>query len=427
MEQFLEFILLASIAMALFFIPYWAFLQHLTFFKMNRVYLLGSIAVSLLVPLVSIPVHTGMELPALRVMIEPVTVGSGLQGQHQQASNDGIRMLSALYFSGTFIFIGLFLFRFYRIFSLIGIHGYRLENGLKLVKVDKGFAPASFFNFVFLSSGHTDDEILEHEAAHIRQGHSWDILMLELMIVFFWFHPFVWMYRKSVRKVHEYLADEATLKKGFDRSGYQHLVFENALGVNLNSLAASFNYSPLKERLIMMTKNRSKNSAKLQYLLGIVVLGLALVFMCCESNENIDSGTSKPGIVETNDAPPPPPPPIDGSKESIESKQDEEAFTIVEEMPSFGEKGIEAFRQYIAENLKYPEEAKAKKIQGRVYVKFVVGKDGKVKDAGIARSADPLLDAEALRVISGSPLWKPGKQRGQNVNVQFTFPINFEL
>lgn len=101
-------------------------------------------------------------------------------------------------------------------------------------------------------------------------------------------------------------------------------------------------------------------------------------------------------------------------------------FAIIEDKPEFigGEAGLMAF---IAQNIKYPEIAKEVEIQGVVYVEFVVGKDGSVKDVALKRGVDPLLDKEALRVVQMLPKWKPGKQRGKVVNVSYIIPIRFKL
>ena len=95
-------------------------------------------------------------------------------------------------------------------------------------------------------------------------------------------------------------------------------------------------------------------------------------------------------------------------------------------MPEFPG-GVKALRQYLAATVKYPKIAQEKGIQGKVYVTFVVNKDGSVLNTKIARGVDPLLDAEALRVVSSLPKWNPGKQKGQAVAVQYTVPINFAL
>jgi TonB family protein len=116
-------------------------------------------------------------------------------------------------------------------------------------------------------------------------------------------------------------------------------------------------------------------------------------------------------------------------REVIQQKSNsdnEEVYSIVEDMPEFPG-GELALRQYIANSVKYPVIAQKNGIQGKVYVTFVIGKDGSVYNVSIARSVDPSLDKEALRVVNAFPKWKPGKQRGKPVNVSYTVPINFVL
>ncbi len=103
-----------------------------------------------------------------------------------------------------------------------------------------------------------------------------------------------------------------------------------------------------------------------------------------------------------------------------------DVYEAVEQMPEFPG-GMAGLMQYITKNLRYPEEAKAKGIQGRVTVRVVVNTEGKVTNAEVLRGADPVLDAEALRVASSLPDWKPGMQDGKPVNVRFIFPVNFSL
>ncbi len=117
--------------------------------------------------------------------------------------------------------------------------------------------------------------------------------------------------------------------------------------------------------------------------------------------------------------------PVISAKEEVE-EEEAQVFFIVEDMPEFPG-GEMALRTYIANAIKYPVIAQENGIQGKVYVTFVVGKDGSVSNASIARGVDPSIDKEALRVINTLPKWKPGKQRGKPVNVSYTVPINFQL
>ena len=109
-----------------------------------------------------------------------------------------------------------------------------------------------------------------------------------------------------------------------------------------------------------------------------------------------------------------------------EEEEETKVFYIVEEMPEFPG-GEVALRKWIAGEIKYPVIAQENGIQGKVYVTFVVGKDGSISNAVVARGVDPSLDKEALRVVNQLPKWKPGKQRGKPVNVSYTVPINFVL
>jgi len=116
---------------------------------------------------------------------------------------------------------------------------------------------------------------------------------------------------------------------------------------------------------------------------------------------------------------------IKSKEEPVETNK--ETFIIVEEMPSFQGKGGEGFREYLAKNIIYPEDAKKNSIQGKVYVQFTVNVKGEVTDVKVVRGVASSLDEEAVRVVTSSPLWEPGKQKGKPVDVCFTFPINFEL
>jgi TonB family protein len=132
--------------------------------------------------------------------------------------------------------------------------------------------------------------------------------------------------------------------------------------------------------------------------------------------------------------PPPPPPPLPpvttkGKAEAVpEAGQGErDVFVVVEEMPQFPGGGMDAMIQWIAQHMKYPEQAKKDGIQGTVFVGYIVNKAGKVESVEVESSAHPLLDAEAVRVVAAMPDWTPGTQRGKAVDVRLVVPIKFSL
>lgn len=110
----------------------------------------------------------------------------------------------------------------------------------------------------------------------------------------------------------------------------------------------------------------------------------------------------------------------------VKSKEKEQVFTLAEEMPVFPG-GEEAMVKYIAINTKYPEAAQKEGVSGRVFIEFIIDKNGKVTDAEVKRGVRKDLDDEALRVINSMPDWAPGKHSGKNVAVRFTIPVNYKL
>jgi protein TonB len=145
------------------------------------------------------------------------------------------------------------------------------------------------------------------------------------------------------------------------------------------------------------------------------VLGLILTFACTKSENEVltdNQNAEKSEILKS---------------EAAGETAEEECFFIVEEMPGFQGQSPEEFKSYLSENLRYPEIAAENGISGKVFVKFAVNSKGKVVDVVILRGVDPSLDKEAIRVVKSSPMWTPGKQRGKEVKVQFTFPVYFVL
>ena len=114
------------------------------------------------------------------------------------------------------------------------------------------------------------------------------------------------------------------------------------------------------------------------------------------------------------------------AQKTVVSKKNQKVFDVVEQMPEFPG-GMEALVKYMAENMKYPEDAKKQLVEGRVLVQFIVETDGSVSNTEVLMRVFPSLDAEAVRVISGMPKWIPGKQNGKVVRVKYTIPVSFRF
>lgn len=267
--------------------------------------------------------------------------------------------------------------------------------------------------------------IFQHEMIHARKLHSIDNYIINLVSIVHWFNPFVWLIKREIRNVHEYEADHETIQKNGDAGFYKKMLFSQAMRVDSLSLVNNF-HSSIKNRLLMLQKKSSLKGLLRGFIFIPLALSMLFVFSCTEQNGR-DSNMKAPPpdqtgrkVIENN-----------SSKEMkdtpYKTEADAQIFVVVEEMPTFKGKGIGGFRDYIQENIDYPPEAAQKGIEGTVYVKFVVNDEGENTDIEVMRGVHETLDQVVVKAIQDAPDWKPGRQRGQEVHVQFTIPVVFKL
>ncbi|MDD2725978.1 MAG: TonB family protein [Proteiniphilum sp.] len=314
-----------------------------------------------------------------------------------------------------------------------------------MYRLKDDITPFSFFNLIFIHTDkHSDAEltqILLHEQTHVRQLHSVDILLIESLTLLFWWNPFVWLMKREMAMNLEYLADQGVLMCGVNSREYQYHLLRLTYQETAVPIVNNFNVSQLKQRIMMMNQSKSPAYKVGRYLL---VLPLVVLFLTANSiyaaqREPADDETKmlNPAVAElrqeqlsVDNMLTPELMQAELEDQSLQQpppeKKEEEIFVIVENQPEFPG-GMGALMKLIGDSIRYPVEAQQKGIQGRVICNFVVMKDGSISDLQIVRGVDPLLDAEALRVLKLMPDWKPGKQRGQAVNVRFTLPVVFRL
>lgn len=262
------------------------------------------------------------------------------------------------------------------------------------------------------------DEILTHELAHVKQKHSVDILIAEIISICCWINPFVWLIKREVRLNLEFLADKKVMEAGFSTKSYQY----HLLGLAYNhkyGLSNNFNFSHLKQRIIMMNKKKSNGAAHIKYALFTLPAFALLVAGNISCSQDASEKTDVKEEVVTPVSP-------NAAETPAENPAEEKAFDVVEQMPEYSG-GMQELMTFLQENIKYPKSAQERKIEGRVIVQFVVEKDGTPTEFKVVRSIDPALDEEALRVLKAMPKWKPGMQKGQPVRVKYTIPVSFKL
>ncbi|MCQ2226959.1 MAG: M56 family metallopeptidase [Bacteroidales bacterium] len=444
----LTYELKVAILLAVFYMFYRLLLSKETFHMVNRAILLFTAIASFVLPFCVI---TTTEIATIKAEVKPLILGnfdgSGIVTEIAEATTEynyqelwQISLLAAM-------IVGAIIVSIKTIWSIISVSriirkGTKkvLADGTEIIVSDKAKSgPFSWMNFIVLSEEDLNEpykSIILHEQGHIAYGHSWDIIITDLLTSLQWFNPAIWMLRSDLRALHEYQADDYALRGGINAKEYQLLLIKKAISMSGYSVANGFNHSILKNRITMMLSKKSsvRGLVKTLYLIPAVGISLAAfaetktIYVAAEEEVTNpvteDKVTENLAIVQEETAP------IIEEKvpEAVEQQDgdEEEVFMVVEEMPEFPG-GEEALVKYVVESVRYPEEAKNKNIQGRVFVHFVIDKEGRVKDEKVAKEVDPLLDAEAVRVVSAMPKWKPGKHRGQAVNTAFTIPITFAL
>jgi len=276
MTPFLTYILRSAAALAVFYAIYELLLKKETFFHLNRIYLVSGLLLSLLIPAFPIisPFRTILLVPGPGAPEASKIVGSAFGPAD---------ILPYLYWAGAAALLGRLALQLARLGLLVRRNGVRRLRGLKIVPVDPGSPPFSFFDVVFLDEGLSRAagfrRILAHEAVHIRQQHTFDVLLMEIVLSLQWFNPFVWPYKKALQATHEYLADSGVIAQGFSSVKYQLLMFEQHMGASLFELGNNFKRSQIKRRIMMLSQVRSSKAARLKLLLTLpLVLALILAF-----------------------------------------------------------------------------------------------------------------------------------------------------
>jgi len=300
-----------------------------------------------------------------------------------------------------------------------------VKNGLTVIQSKKISSPFSFFNSVFIQKGLNEaslEPILCHEFSHVNRVHSFDIVLMSLIKIVQWFNPFIYFLRKSLVSVHEYQADGDVIERGFNIEEYQTTILNLQFGFSPPVTNRLHNSLTIKRFRKM--GNLLKMKTSVWSVLAVVLFVSALfAVVSCKSRKEPEVVKEQTKVADKlQDA-------ATGTNLPDETSAGKEAvpFTVVSVKPTFKGGDENDFTRWLMGELKYPAVAKEKKIEGKVILQFIVNKEGKVTNVKVVRSANPLLDEEAVRAISSSPLWTPGYQDNAAVNVRYTFPVIFKL
>ncbi|HVW96962.1 MAG TPA: M56 family metallopeptidase [Mucilaginibacter sp.] len=295
--NWLHYLLEANIYLAVFYLLYLALFTKDTHYKLARVYLLATCILAYIIPLVQI---SWLIPEAQRQTVTIIDNGGLLSGQVTPAAHTlGVDdIIFYAYCAGVIVMVSVFILKLLQILRLARIKGDKLHDKYKLVRLKGSNTAFSFFNYVFIGTNVNGVEtIVRHELAHITQKHSFDVVFLELIKAISWFNPFIHLLERSMKTIHEYIADEQAAAYDNDAVAYSSFLVDNAYGIGGSSLTHSFfNYNLLKKRIIMLNQKRSGKLARLKYLMTLPVCGALLCVSTLGFSKNygwIDIGHSK--------------------------------------------------------------------------------------------------------------------------------------
>ena len=422
------YLLQVNVGLILFYALYKLVCTRDTFFRSRRFILIVSLVLPFILPFID--VREWLESRDRMIMLTHFDYSAVLPeivvGSEAVETGNRVFVLSEwigyLYLAGVVVLLVRLAIQAFSLYRLIVRMPEKEINGVRVKCLNDPSGPFSFFGWIFMNPAAVKEdeisEILTHEMAHVKQHHSVDVLLAEMVSICCWMNPFAWLLKREVRLNLEFLADRKVMEAGFATKSYQY----HLLGLAYNhkyGLSNNFNFSHLKQRIIMMNKKKSNATVHIKYALfvlpafALLVAGNISCSQDASQTEDAKEEVVAPVSPEAKEAP-------------ADSTAKEEVFMVAEQMPEFPG-GMKELLKFLQDNLKYPENAMKNNVQGRVIVQFVVEKDGTLTEFKVARSVDPDLDAEALRVLQTMPKWKPGMQRGKIVRVKFTVPVSFKL
>ena len=475
---------------ALFLGVYVLFLKRETFFNYNRVYLIVTPIISLVLPFVKI-VALSSVVPAdtvVAILPEIVLGGGSETAVVASEATTGFQFTwQVVYLLGLFASIGIFGAKLAQCLRLFKFR----KNNSNIITIPNSQEAFTFLHFIFLGDGLdalSRKQILTHERVHVKQGHTWDLLIFEILRIVFWFNPFVYFYQRQVAIVHEYIADAKAAGKLSKQQYYQDLLNMTFGTRQLSFTNTFFNHSFIKNRILMLQKSKSKKRAQLKYLMIIPIVLSMMIYVACtpettsfiEENQTFEEKvaalvkvyndmdmitaddhlafTKKLGdlISQENNGEPANPEVFMTAMKTIGAKYralnptttkqevqildpNDIPYAVIDEVPMFAEcKDLatrndqknctsDIIKKFVNSNFEMAQ-FKAQGITGknRIFVQFKIDKTGKIVDVK-SRAPFPSLQEEAERVVKSIPQMIPGKQEGKPVNVLYSLPITFYI
>ena len=460
-------------------------LRRETFHRLNRAVLLAILIASPLLPL--IPLHidepttinevlTRIETPLMNISNGNIEGSTPAMQEDKNVTTDlWVRYCAYFYIIGIVVSFAIYVFRLLSLFRLLlrckHISHPMVPNNVHLMLGMGIKQPSSWMRWIIIGPidlKQNAEPVIKHELAHVRLGHSWDVILCDLTCSLLWCLPFAWMLRQDLVDVHEFQADEAVLQGGVKLEDYEHLLVRKAIQAQYLPIMNTLRRGAVKKRFAMMHSGRSSSWSRLKLLYLLPALAASLwvsakteeyqVYIndklaIREKTEKLDSATikhvtvnhpQKKIFIETISEQ------IDTGEQISGVRPEDVYFEEVEQMPQFPG-GDAAFKQYMAHHIRFPKAAVESGIDGTFKVQFIVETDGRITNVQAinttSRDSDAVVNKygtsdqhpsleeyeegqRALResaeeLFRSMPPYEPGLHHGKPVRVKMTRTINY--
>ncbi len=296
MTDFIIYMLKSALALGIFYLLYFLLFRKETFYHFNRIYSLGSMVISLLIPALNIPLRPAdTQVQNNFNYVNHAFLDFGETMEYVQTTTaermESFPIIHYLLLTGMLVAMVHLAFQLISIYKKIIKYEVKKNGKYNYVLIDQHQSTHSFFNYIFVHKSEFRKkrmkEVLLHEQIHADQGHSVDLLFIGFLSVLQWFNPFIYLFKRALVETHEFQADQAVIGHGIDRNQYQRLLLEHARSVVMTGLTSSFNQSIIKNRLKMMNKIKSSKKAIIKYLMVFpVVFFMGIVFAISQEKMN---------------------------------------------------------------------------------------------------------------------------------------------
>ena len=462
-NQILIYLLKANLALVILYFCYRILFCNDTFFHLRRIALLSILVIAFTyqIPDVSlwIPAENILQTTTSYINIIPQDI-MVINQNKSHSTLDWWAITGIIYLIGVLSFLLRCLREIISIIYTYHHHKKMEFDGRIICTIPGSKSPHSFFKWIFLTPEcHNQDtlkEILVHEEVHVRQGHSFDLILAELVCIICWFNPFARLLKKEIIINHEFIADQEVIYSGYNKKNYlYHLIGIEQPDKAIAKLTNRFSVLPLKKRIQMLNKKRTSRVSKVKYL-TLYMVGTIMLFVnnisampriieevtnsehhptkTISQNSMLEKKTGEPKLSAENKRYYAFRAPVivtakkkDISSEACVTAEDSIYYCSSKSTPEYPGGKI-ALMQYISKNMRYPENALKKNIEGRVLIQFVVDTEGNISNVKAMESVDPDLDNEAIRVVKSiQKKWKPAFNEGKPVKSLYMIPILFKI